>query len=271
MKARVAALAVLMLVLLNGYVCAAQGGIMRVAGDVVVEEQQVIVGDVIVLRGNVEIHGEITGDVVALTGQITVASGGVVRGDAVSLVGGIDVLPGGQIFGDQVAIVVGGEELWDHMPRIVLFQFNLGRSIFRVVVRVVLAVLVAALFPGMLLKVRQEIAARPAAAAAFGLLAWGVALPATAILLLTIIGGLLAMVLLWGAVQLGLAALAALVGDRLLHKCDDVILATALGALLLAVPAQVPLLGLVYNLGLWLVTLGGVCLVQLGANRRQAT
>ncbi len=59
--------------------------------------------DVAVVRGNTTIKGTVSGDVVALGGNIEVASGGVVQGNAFSLGGEIELADGARVLGQVAA------------------------------------------------------------------------------------------------------------------------------------------------------------------------
>jgi hypothetical protein len=61
--------------------------VVRYEGDTVIERDAYIDGDVIVMRGDIEIAGEVDGSVVAVFGDIVVSRDGAVHGDVVSVDG----------------------------------------------------------------------------------------------------------------------------------------------------------------------------------------
>ena len=73
--------------------------IVRFLGNVVIESDEFIRGDVVTLRGTVNIQGKVDGDVVAVFGNVELDSTAYVYGDVVSV--------GGKIYRDKGAVVKG--------------------------------------------------------------------------------------------------------------------------------------------------------------------
>ncbi|HEX9972642.1 MAG TPA: DUF5686 family protein [bacterium] len=73
--------------------------IVRFLGNVVIEPDEFIRGDVVTLRGTVKVQGEVDGDVVAVFGSVELDSTAFVEGDVVSV--------GGKIYRDKGAVVKG--------------------------------------------------------------------------------------------------------------------------------------------------------------------
>jgi hypothetical protein len=57
-------------------------------------------GDLIVLKGDVDVQGTVQGDVIAVRGDVTVRPGARVTGNAVSILGDVLVVSGGRVEGD---------------------------------------------------------------------------------------------------------------------------------------------------------------------------
>jgi DNA-binding transcriptional regulator YhcF (GntR family) len=72
------------------------GGIVKMSGDVYVNEGTTVEGDVVTLRGNIYINGSVTGNAVAVFGDIIVNDGQVL-GDAISVSGKVTVGEKGKI------------------------------------------------------------------------------------------------------------------------------------------------------------------------------
>jgi hypothetical protein len=78
------------------------GNIMRVGSDIHIESDQVVIGDVMAVGGDVTVDGHVEGDVVAMGGDVYVHSGGKVDGDVVCM--------GGELHEDEGA-VIGGQRV----------------------------------------------------------------------------------------------------------------------------------------------------------------
>lgn len=82
-----------------------EGGIVRMSGDIYVNQGETVTGDVVTLKGNIYINGSVTGNAVALFGDIIV--NGKVLGDAVSVTGKITVGQNGKVMGNTVEAAGG--------------------------------------------------------------------------------------------------------------------------------------------------------------------
>ena len=78
------------------------GNIMRVGSDIHIETDQVVVGDVMAVGGDVTVDGHVEGDVVSMGGDVYVHAGGRVDGDVVCM--------GGELHEDEGA-VIGGQRV----------------------------------------------------------------------------------------------------------------------------------------------------------------
>ncbi|MDZ7260539.1 MAG: DUF5686 family protein [candidate division KSB1 bacterium] len=76
--------------------------VVRFFGDVVVEKDEVLEGDVVVMKGTIAIKGEVEGNVVAIWGDVDLASTGYVEGDVVSVGGKVRRESGSYVGGDVV-------------------------------------------------------------------------------------------------------------------------------------------------------------------------
>ena len=71
-------------------------------GDVTLEEDSMLDGDVLVMGGNAEVAGQLLGDIVVFGGDLNVESTGVIKGDAAVFGGTINEEPGSRITGQRM-------------------------------------------------------------------------------------------------------------------------------------------------------------------------
>ena len=76
--------------------------IVKVGRDIIIGEEEKVTGDVVALWGDVTVKGRVAGSVVAVNGDIYVTSSGYIRKGATSVGGEIKVEPGGRVHGEQV-------------------------------------------------------------------------------------------------------------------------------------------------------------------------
>ena len=79
-------------------------------GHVAVPANERVEGSLVVFRGNADVYGTVTGNVVALLGDVICHDGGLIEGDAVS-VGGHVVEAGGTVHGDIKSLSALGRDL----------------------------------------------------------------------------------------------------------------------------------------------------------------
>jgi len=72
--------------------------------DLVVEEGEVVEGDVVCIGGDLTVKGSVKGDAVSVGGKLTVTSTAVVDGDIVTVGGTADVSPEAEVGGEKVAV-----------------------------------------------------------------------------------------------------------------------------------------------------------------------
>jgi cytoskeletal protein CcmA (bactofilin family) len=83
-------------------------GIFRFFGDVKIDASETIDGDVVVMKGVVELKGEVEGDVVAVFGDVVLSPSAYVDGDVVSVGGRVRREAGSTVTGDVVETTMTG-------------------------------------------------------------------------------------------------------------------------------------------------------------------
>jgi hypothetical protein len=83
------------------------GDLVRVFGDVVVNEGEEVAGQVVAVFGSVRINGEVGNQVVAVLGSVDLGPRAVVRGDVVTVGGQLRRAPGSQINGAVTEVPLG--------------------------------------------------------------------------------------------------------------------------------------------------------------------
>lgn len=87
--------------------------IVRFLGNVTIESDEFIRGDVVTLRGTIKVQGEVDGDVVAVFGNVELDSTAQVNGDVVSVGGKIYRDKGSFVGGDLVQTTITGVKVDD--------------------------------------------------------------------------------------------------------------------------------------------------------------
>lgn len=85
------------------------GDIIRIGRDIHIARDQVVNGSVTCIRGDVEIEGQVHGDVLVVSGDIVVRDGGRVDGDAAAFGGQITADSGGIITGQRILAARPGD------------------------------------------------------------------------------------------------------------------------------------------------------------------
>jgi hypothetical protein len=241
-------------------------------GPVIVEENAVVDGDAVAFGGDVVLkdNAVINGDAVSFGGSVVRAPSAVVHGESVSM-GGAGV---GGAFGkgfsrnmlNKAQHEKHDAEASDASPglgnRVALFLLQFALFFGLGFVLMIFA-------PGRMKAIEATIRAEPTkngVAGFFGLLA---AIPATLVLVVTLIGIPVAMLMWLGLalfVPVGLAAVANTIGAVLptgrVRKTQA--LALALGLLVLMIVAQIPVLGPLVILPAVFVSLGAIIRTRFG-------
>lgn len=196
--------------------------IVRFGDDIIVEEDEIVDGDVVAIFGNVIVDGAVEGDVVAILGELTVGPMAEIDGDGVSIGGSVTKEPGGVVRGETVSVGIGGH----HFPRNSPFHtgiFNTGARlllfIMWTILLIVLGLIVTAIARRPVERVYMRARKEAFKMGLIGLLAEVLLLPACLLFMITIIGipiGLVVLPLTFVlALLLGYVGVSVAVGGRM--------------------------------------------------------
>ena len=199
--------------------------IVKFGRDVVVEEDETIDGDVVVIGGKIDVKGTVTGNAVALGGNVSVASTGVIEGDAVSIGGEVNKDPGAIIRGQKATVSFGPKGLF-RFPHFIFppfmggfYGFALLLRIFKIIFFLFLGIVVISIVPKNVAKVKDKIRQDFLKSALVGFAAEILILPIFLILIVTIIGIPIAILIeplvVLAALILGYTATSYFVGEKL--------------------------------------------------------
>jgi hypothetical protein len=263
------------------------GDLVVFGGNADLKPGSTVQGSVLVFGGNTTVGGEITGDVSLLGGNLDLGSTSHVHGSISSMGGNVRREAGSQVDGQ----VLSGEGLnlpngFSLGPSVVRPPFtNLARTFspvaeflwffFRTLMLAALAVLVAMFWPDPSFRVARAAVEQPIAAGGLGFLTGLIAVPALALLAITIILSPLSLIgalILIAAGIFGWIALGLEVGHRMalafhwnMHPAAE----AGIGGLLMTFVAGgfglIPCIGWVVTFVLVCVGLGAVLLTRFGS------
>lgn len=268
---------------------AAQDALFRLGGNVVVPAGERTIGDVVALGGAIEILGEVDGDVVAIGGMVTID--GTVRGDVVAVGGSVTIGAGATVNGDVMAV---GGTVQRHPEAIVLGEVNvvnfaqgirlgLGApgyvvwpsfgysfSLLYVAGLFALALVVLAAMPDKVNAIESHMETNVGRSMLIGLLAIGLLVPLTLVLVLTLIGPPILWLGFFAAKMIGYVALVNIVGRKVTERfVADVtpIWQVVAGVIIVAVLRYMPMLGVLFTAVATVWSLGAVLDTKFGTNR----
>lgn len=218
------------------------GARVRIGGDVVVPEGDHAGDAAVAILGSLTVNGEVSGDAVAVLGNVRLGPSAIVRGNAVAVGGRIERAEGAQVFGEITEVSIGFPGIRVGLPDVPPLHVDVrpGRwlagvafagTTVRMLVFGVVAFLVLLLAPGAVQRVQQQVTEAPLRAGTLGLIALVLLIPALLalclVLVVSIIGipllALIPVVLLVGflAWTVGVVAVASTLGARLLGPSAD--------------------------------------------------
>ena len=202
------------------------GDIVRIGGgDVNVSQTERVDGDVVAIGGRVNIDGEVTGDVVAVMGGLTLGPHAIVRGEVTAVGGPFNRDPQAQVYGkvNEVGIGPNGQTIPPNINmRNILFGTLASRvervvtTIVRVLMFILFALIVMAVGQRPVRQIAARIGAEPVRSGLVGLLAEILFVPVLVVtilaLVISIIGIPLLVLVPFGIILIGIVMLVGFTG-----------------------------------------------------------
>jgi hypothetical protein len=198
------------------------GDIVRIGGgDVNISQNERVEGDVVAIGGQVNVDGEVTGDVVAVMGGLTLGPHAVVRGEVTAVGGPFNRDPQAQVYGkvNEVGIGANGQTIppYNINMRNILFGTLASRvervvtTIVRVLMFILFALIVMAVGQQPVRQIAARIGAEPVRSGLVGLLAEILFVPVLVVtilaLVISIIGIPLLVLVPFGIILIGIVML----------------------------------------------------------------
>jgi hypothetical protein len=203
------------------------GDIVRIGGgNVNVSQNERVEGDVVAIGGRVNIDGEVSGDVVAVMGGLTLGPHAIVRGEVTAVGGPFNRDPQAQVYGkvNEVGIGADGTTIppYNINMRNILFGTLASRvervvtTIVRVLMFILFALIVMAVGRGPVQQIAARIGAEPVRSGLVGLLAEILFVPVLVVtilaLVISIIGIPLLVLVPFGIILIGIVMLVGFTG-----------------------------------------------------------
>lgn len=223
-------------------------GIVRLFSDAHVDAGERVDGDVVAVFGSVHVDGDVVGNAVAVFGSVELGPSASVSGDAVAVLGSLDTEDGSRVAGESVSI--GLLPMTFGLPPL---PFVLATIALGWMVSLFFGWMFALLFPDPLVRVAQTASRRTALSFALGVLSGPLAVVATVLLLVTVVGVVLAVFMPFVFivfVYAGQLAASYLLGCKLLRR------APGQGSAVAAITAANTLVAVFFSIGavLWTAT-----------------
>jgi hypothetical protein len=203
------------------------GDIVRIGGgDVTVSENERVEGDVVAIGGKVNVDGEVTGDVVAVMGGLTLGPHAVVRGEVTAVGGPFNRDPRAQVYGKVNEVGIGGNGQtippYNIDMRNILFGTLASRverfatTIVRVLMFILFALIVMAVGQRPVQQIATRIGAEPLRSGLVGLLAEILFVPVLVVTILALVVSIIGIPLLvlvpFGIILIGIVMLVGFTG-----------------------------------------------------------
>jgi len=204
-----------------------KGDIVRIGGGGVnVTENERVEGDVVAIGGPVDVDGEVSGDVVAVMGGLTLGPHAVVRGEVTAVGGPFKRDPQAQVFGkvNEVGIGANGQTIPPYRMNVrdILFgsfasrMGRLATTVVRVLMFILFALIVTAVGLAPVQQIAARIAIEPVRSGLVGLLAEILFVPVLVVtilaLVISIIGIPLLLLVPFGVILVGIVMLVGFTG-----------------------------------------------------------
>jgi MFS family permease len=251
--------------------------IVKINSDVVIEENTKV-NNVVVLGGQITVHGTVEKHVVAIGGSVVLTRTALVGGDVTALGGIIVVGNGADVHGSLMEI--NSSNISDAISDILSDDWQ-GWSwlfaIFSLVVflaTLVIATLIVALIPKPILRISEGIALHTYRATISGFIGLLMIAPVAILLTLSVVGIVLIpleIMLVAGAAVFGFIAVARITGQRILSlmkkPSDSLIRQVFWGLLILWIVGWIPYVGWMIKVLAIVLGMGAVMITRFGTKK----
>jgi MFS family permease len=251
--------------------------IVKINSDVVIEENTKV-NNVVVLGGQITVHGTVEKHVVAIGGSVVLTRTALVRGDVTALGGIIVVGNGADVHGSLMEI--NSSNISDAISDILSDDWQ-GWSwlfaIFSLVVflaTLVIATLIVTLIPKPILRISEGIALHTYRATISGFIGLLMIAPVAILLTLSVVGIVLIpleIMLVAGAAVFGFIAVARITGQRILSlmkkPSDSLIRQVFWGLLILWIVGWIPYIGWMIKVLAIVLGMGAVMITRFGTKK----
>ena len=251
--------------------------IVKINSDVVIEENTKV-NNVVVLGGQITVHGTVEKHVVAIGGSVVLTRTALVGGDVTALGGIIVVGNGADVHGSLMEI--NSSNISDAISDILSDDWQ-GWSwlfaIFSLVVflaTLVIATLIVTLIPKPILRISEGIALHTYRATISGFIGLLMIAPVAILLTLSVVGIVLIpleIMLVAGAAVFGFIAVARITGQRILtlmkKPSDSLIRQVFWGLLILWIVGWIPYVGWMIKVLAMVLGMGAVMITRFGTKK----
>lgn len=235
----------------------------RVAKDQTFEE-------LIVINGDAEITGRISGNVAVIHGNIQLDNTAYIGGDVICLAGVISAGPGAMVVGSKVQI--GGKIGWHALPFFSIGKILLAGFLFKLVSAVILlafCIFMTLMWPNQIAYSAEEASSDLVKSSLVGVFAVSILMPLSIGFAITLFGipiSVAIFIFLLVASWFGLATISYLIGTKFSAKLSPV-MAVIIGFLILKFIHFVPFIGTMLYFIALLPGLGAILLTRFGTNK----
>lgn len=193
--------------------------VVKAGSDIVVEEEELVKGDITALGGDVTVEGKVTGSVVAIGGDIIVTSTGEIEKDATSIGGDVKREAGGIIRGEVVGVgFFPSDVLGISFGRPVYFGLPFIAGLIKILFLLFIGLVVFSVAPNQVTKVKTKLEKEMLKSGLVGFLGEILILPVFVLLIITVIGIPVAILVeplvILLAILLGYIAVSLYIGER---------------------------------------------------------
>lgn len=252
------------------FACTAQASsLIRISENAVVKAGAEF-QDIIVINGSADIGGRILGNILVISGKVTIRNGAYVGGDIVCLGGEITAGPGALISGSKVEI--GGKINWKSLPFFSIAKVMLLSFLYKIssaLILLLLSVFMVFMLPNQIRYAAEEASSDLVKSTLVGVFSIALLIPLAVGFAITLFGLPIALALsifLLVVSWFGIASMSYLVGHKISSHFSPV-MSVVVGLIVLKFIHFVPFIGgMLYFIAI-LPGLGAILLTRFGTNK----